>query len=334
MYLTIVYGTRPEFLKLKILIEQLRKSKINFEVIKIIQHENLIEDDGYFDEKIEIVNLSEMRFSNIGCTILSKLPKYIENSTHILTQGDTATAFYGLLCAFQMGKKCIHLEAGMRTYDLKNPFPEEGFRQMISRITDIHLCPSESEKKILETEKVKGEIFVVGNTILDLVESYNFEVKFENLIIITLHRRENWSNYKDYIIGLIELSERYKNFKFFFIIHPNPIFQAIIKEISHGDNIFFLDSILHVEMISLLSKCKCVITDSGGIQEEANFLGKHIFILRQVTERNSISKNRITFCNKNNISTIDLNDIFDTKAGLEYGDGNSCTNIINILKNL
>ena len=336
MYLTIIYGTRPEFLKFKILIEQLRLNNIEHQVIKILQHEHLTEDLNYYDKKIEVNKYSENRLSDIGSTILNEIPKYIESSTHILTQGDTATAFYGLLCGFQMGKKCIHLEAGMRTYDLENPFPEEGYRQMISRITDIHLCPSEIEKKILETEKVKGEFFVVGNTILDLVKSYGFEIKYENLVIITLHRRENWNNFKEYLIQIMKLTKNHSNFIFYFFVHPNPIFKEIIDNTSYDNsNLIFKNPIAHKDLIELLSKCRCVITDSGGIQEEANFLGKQIFLLRKVTERNSIKN--IIYCDESNkISNIFFDNILNNtvfERGNEYGEGDSCLNILKLFKN-
>src|SRR5579872_3200082 len=167
MYITIIYGTRPEFLKLKCLIERLKSiNDFNFCVIKINQHINLTEDYGFYDYVIDIENLCTDRIDNIGINIMKKLPDYIEKSTHILAQGDTATCFYSLLIGFQMKKICIHLEAGMRTYDLDNPYPEEGYRQMISRITDIHLCPSTIEEKLLLMERVKGSIHVVGSTII------------------------------------------------------------------------------------------------------------------------------------------------------------------------
>ena len=333
--LSIIYGTRPEFLKLKCLIDLFRKNFIPFQVIKVEQHINLIEDKGYYDEILTIDNICEDRISNIGSSILSKLPKLIKSSSHVLAQGDTATVFFSLLCSFQNNKKNIHLEAGMRTYDLNNPFPEEGYRQMISRITDIHLCPSEIEKKILKDEKVKGQIYVVGNSILDLVKSYKIPIVLENKVIITLHRRENWHSFKNYIIELIYLIKNNSNFTFIFLIHPNPNFKNIINELKEiiPDNLIIQESVTHVELIKLLSKCAFAITDSGGIQEEANFLGKHIFLLRKNSERQSIDESKISLCDINNIKNIECKYYYH-KQGLEYGEGNTCDKIINILKQL
>lgn len=331
MKLTIVYGTRPEFLKVISLITYFRNLDININVIKVNQHINLTDDKGYYDNVIEIDNMCDKRVNNIGANILVKLPKHIETSTHILAQGDTATCYYALLTGFQMKKQCIHLEAGMRTYDLENPYPEEGFRQMISRITDIHLCPSIIEQNNLINEKVKGKIYVVGNTILDLVKSYNIPIICENKVLITLHRRENWDNYTELIKSIYEFIKKNKDIVFYFITHPNPILKQIVEEYMLPiNNLRILEPMNHKDLITLLSKCIFVITDSGGIQEEANFLGKHIYMLRKITERNAIKKEKITIVNEDNIMAIDI--IKDNQErGYEYGDGNSVEKIYNII---
>lgn len=332
MKIAIVYGTRPEFLKVKCLIDLLRARHVNVSVIKINQHINLTEDDGYYDTSIQIDALCNDRISNIGSSILTKLPEQIYDVTHILAQGDTATVFYSLLCGFQMKKICIHLEAGMRTYDLDNPYPEEGFRQMISRITDIHLCPSELEQLRLTSEKVKGSIHVIGNTILDLVKSYKIPITHEKKVLVTLHRRENWNDFKDYIIRLSELCNKNYDYTFYFLTHPNPSFHAILAELKGtlSHNLRITNSLPHYELIQLLSSCACVITDSGGIQEEANFLGKHMYVLRKVTERQSIPADKITLCTLDTIHTIDCT-IANHKQGVEYGDGESCRKILEVI---
>ena len=337
MKLIIVYGTRPEFLKLKMLIDTIRNNfDIIATVIKINQHINLIEDNGYYDILIDISEICEDRINNIGANILSKLPTYLKDCTHVLVQGDTATCYYALLSAYQIKKQCIHLEAGMRTYNLEHPYPEEGYRQMISRITNIHLCPSEEEKENLIKEKVTGKIFVVGNTILDLVKSYNIPVTNKNNALITLHRRENWDNYREYILTIFEFAKKYSHIDFYFLTHPNPLLRKIIDEINIDNsinNLKIMDPILHKELIQILSTCLFVITDSGGIQEEANFLGKHIFMLRKITERNAINKNKITIVNQNNILDIDIKE-YHHEYGYEYGDGQSVNKIYQILKNI
>jgi UDP-N-acetylglucosamine 2-epimerase (non-hydrolysing) len=333
MKLSIIYGTRPEFLKLKPLINLLKSKEFNFNVIRIHQHKDFTEDEGYYDFSVEINDLTEARLNNVGSNILIELPKYITDSTHLLAQGDTATVFYSLLTGFQMKKKIIHLEAGMRTYDLNNPYPEEGYRQMISRITDIHLCPSQKEKDILHSESVSGTIHIVGNTILDLVKSYNFELKYNNKILVTLHRRENWDDYKDTIFSLLNLCEKYPTYEFYFISHPNPSLKSIIngsQKIKPLSNFILSPPLNHKDLISLLSECYCVITDSGGIQEEANFLGKHMYVLRKITERNSIPLEKLTLINSKDLENL----IFDSYGhiqGFEYGSGDSCEKILEII---
>lgn len=331
MKLCIIYGTRPEFLKLKSLITYIKNRTISLKVIKINQHTNLSEDIGYFDEILDITLFSNDRITNIGANILAKLPQMITDNTHILAQGDTASVFYSLLCGFQMKKVCIHLEAGLRTYDLDNPFPEEGYRQMISRITDIHLCPSDLERHILERERVKGNIYIVGNTILDLVKSYTIPITYENKVLITLHRRENWSDFKEYIIELTNLAKRNVTFEFYFLTHPNPSLKQILNDMSDIPiNFIVTNSLPHIELIELLSKCAFVITDSGGIQEEANFLGKHIYVLRKITERQAIDNKKITLCNITNIKDINCKIIYH-EQGYEYGRGDSCEKILSLL---
>ncbi len=333
MILCIVYGTRPEFLKLKILINTLKQNNFDIKTIKINQHNHFTEDIGYYDNIIDIENYSNNRLSNIGSSILNKLPIYIEECSHVLAQGDTATVYYTLLTAFQMNKKCIHLEAGMRTYDLNNPFPEEGYRQMISRITDIHLCPSEKEKNNLLNEKVKGNIYIVGNTILDLVKKYNIDITNENKVLITLHRRENWNDYSKYLHNLCILADKYPNIQFIFLAHINPSLQNILKNIDNKHaNFKIIQPLPHYDLIELLSSCLCVITDSGGIQEEANFLGKHMYVLRKITERNAISNNNITLCDIDNINYINI--FKKGIKGLEYGNGNSSELILSIITNI
>ena len=329
MKLVIVYGTRPEFLKLKMLIDQLKKNKnINLLTVKIAQH--TIDDDGYPDVVLSIDEYCSDRISNIGSNILQKLPEIIRECTHLLSQGDTATVFYSMLCAFQMKKKIIHLEAGMRTYDLENPFPEEGYRQMVSRITDIHLCPSDTEKQILISEKVRGEIHVVGNTILDLVKSYSIPVSHEKKVLITLHRRENWDGFKDYVIELIKLALKNNDYQFFFLSHPNPSLQKILTELKDiPPNFNISNSLNHRDLVGLLSSCSIVITDSGGIQEEANFLGKYIYVLRKITERASISESNIKCIDMKYITDIDCS--VRCLPGYEYGYGNSIEKIIEYL---
>lgn len=325
MKLCIVYGTRPEFLKLKVLIEQFPGAK----VIRVLQHRDYTEDKGYYSETLDIdaTEVGGDRLCDVGSNILKKLPSFINDCTHVLAQGDTASCYYSLLCAFQMKKSCIHLEAGMRTRDLNNPWPEEAYRQMISRIADIHLCPSNVEKENLLSEKIpENKIYVIGNTILDLVKSYYIDTTPKNKILITLHRRENWNSYGNLIKSIKKLASVNTTYKFYFLTHPNPILKKIIEEENLLDSVTVLDSLPHRELIELLGESNCVITDSGGIQEEANFLGKFLYVIRKTTERNNIKLHKYKLINECDIMNIDLSKK-NCEQGFEYGRGDSVRKI-------
>jgi UDP-N-acetylglucosamine 2-epimerase (non-hydrolysing) len=235
-----------------------------------------------------------------------------------------------------MKKVCIHLEAGMRTYDLDNPYPEEGYRQMISRITDIHFCPSEIEQQYLLNEHTPSKkIYCIGNTILDLVNTYSFDLKQEKIVIITLHRRENWDDYKITLCNLKTLVSKNKDITFYFLIHPNPSLKKIITDENVcQDNLILLEPLSHKNLIELLSKCMCVITDSGGLQEEANYLGKYIYVLRKITERNAISKENYQLINNNDLLTINFDKLSTCKRGYEYGNGFACDKMLEVFKHI
>lgn len=327
--LAIIYGTRPEYLKLIILIKKLRQY---IKVIRIGQHETLFEGEDY-DVFIPITAASQStlpRLHIIACEIFQKLSPALIDCDRILVQGDTATVVYAALAAFTERKQVIHLEAGLRTYNLENPYPEEGFRQIVSRITDIHLCPHNDNAVILQEEKVSGKIYVVGNTILDLVKSYGFPITNEPHIIITLHRRENWDEFTNWLKALFKLANENPSYTFTFITHMNPLLKDICAQNTPPSNFKFIAPLSHKDCIKELSRCSAVITDSGGIQEEANFLGKPIVVLRKITERNSIPADRIHLCMSPNELQLPVltNSLSQSYV---YGDGTSVDKICDIL---
>jgi UDP-N-acetylglucosamine 2-epimerase (non-hydrolysing) len=333
--IAIVFGTRPEFLKLKPIIEIFKKNNFKkYKVIYVMQHENLEENFDFDIERLTIDQLSNNRLSDIGSQILIKLPNLISDCDAIIIQGDTATAFYSALVGFQNNKKIIYIEAGLRTYDLSKPYPEEGYRQMISRISSINFTPHEDSSNILRKESVSGKIFCVGNTILDLVNSYNLKCSMDNLIIITFHRRENWDKIDDLLIGLKKLMIKAPNFKYLWYLHPNPNLQKKVKESILGlDKIELKNPTNHTEFTQQISKCNFLITDSGGIQEEASFLGKHCIVLRTSTERSHIPDKFLTILE----DYTKLDEIYEkipykhlSKCTV-YGIGESASQIYNIL---
>lgn len=304
MKLGIVYGTRPEYLKILPIIK-LRK----FTVIRILQHTEIAESQLYCDNSITLLETTENRLDCIGSEILLKLGKLLKeyHITHLIVQGDTSTAFYAALSAFQNNVKIVHLEAGLRTYDIRHPYPEEGYRQMISRITDIHFVPHEYNKQLLENEKVSGKIYTVGNTILDLVKEYNLNVTSGNTVLITFHRRENIQYLDSFIPNLTKCIQNNIDKEFLWILHPNPKLQTLVKGAAINLNVKFIQPCGHREFLNYVKDCFCILTDSGGIQEEASFLGKPTIVLRDKTERDQIPEPYL-FLVKPNYDT--LNDVF------------------------
>lgn len=331
----IIFGTRPEYLKLLPVIHKFRDNNFIYKIIYIQQHDKIDEIMNTDIIKIPIIfSDSTERLCHIGEQILSKLPQYLQKYTQIIVQGDTATAFYSTLVAFQLKKKIVHIEAGLRTYDLKRPFPEEGYRQMISRMATIHFTPHVDSSELLIKEKVQGKIFTVGNTILDLISSYKLKCIFTNLVIITFHRRENWDKIDIFLDGLRELIKITPNIQYIWYLHPNPELQHKVKsKIGNLSQIRIVEPCNHITFTKQIASCQFLITDSGGIQEEASFLGKHCVVLRASTERDHIPTQYITILE--NYSK--LHEIYKTLSfsPLEpcnvYGNGNASEQIIDIL---
>ena len=334
----IVFGTRPEYLKLVALINEFKLRQIPHKVIYVTQHENIDETmDSHFI-KIFINNIanSNNRLNNIGCEILMSLQSHISDCSDVIIQGDTATAYYSALSTFNLQKNIIHIEAGLRTYDLTRPFPEEGYRQMISRMANIHFAPHADSCDILCSEKVAGSIHNVGNTILDLINSYNLKPSMSGFVLMTFHRRENWDKIEMFVEGLKKLIEKTasQNIKYIWYLHPNPQLQNAVKELIRDvSNIELRSPCNHIEFTQQIAHCNFIISDSGGIQEEASFLGKHCVVLRSSTERNHIPKDYITVLE----DYSKLDEIYEnvpTSVLIPchvYGHGKSAQKIVDIL---
>ena len=210
----LCFGTRPEWLKIKPLIKELRDYKLLFTG----QHEDLLKDVKV-DFRIKI-NESNNRLDQLISDCLLQFPEGDFDS--VLVQGDTASAFACALAAFNRGKKIYYLEAGLRSYNLQHPYPEEGYRQMIARISDINFCPTKLSEKNLLKEKTNGSTHVVGNTVLDNLLKYKKDCEYKDKVLITLHRRENHKLLKKWFRELDELAEYYDKVEFILPLHPNP----------------------------------------------------------------------------------------------------------------
>lgn len=312
----VVFGTRPEWLKVRPLL-----GLIDYKLLFTGQHSSLI------DPSLNNFAFTELNIPDgdrLNSIVKATLDIDFSGVSHVLVQGDTTTAFGAALAAFNKKIPVIHLEAGLRTYDLENPYPEEFNRQAISSLASIHLCVSESGRQNLLAEKKSGEIYVVGNTGLDNL--IGIEVKDEEFIFVTLHRRENHPIIKDWLTEIDKLGV-----KFILPVHPNP--NIIVPLLNNG---IVTAPMVHSECLYYLSRCRMVITDSGGIQEEASFLKKPCIVCRKKTERTDGVGTHSFICE----SPDRIREVFDSIKDIKitgpspYGDGHSAARIARILNQL
>lgn len=329
MKILVCLGTRPEWLKIKPLINCL--DKINYDLFFTGQHEDLLKDIN-FDYNVDIIN-NNNRLDDIISSCMINFPS--EKYDYVLVQGDTGSALGCALAGYNRKIKIIHLEAGLRTYDLEHPYPEESYRQIISRISSINLCPTDISYNNLLNEKVSGKTLIVGNTVLDNLVDLKEKSNYGIDVLVTLHRRENHDIMDKWFLELNLLSEKYPELNFILPIHPNPN----VKKHEHilNKKIKVIDPLTHTDLINTLLNCRFVITDSGGIQEEATFLNKKSIVCRKTTERpEGIGSGHLFLCNE----TKDLqglvyiiNNDYYINSECPYGDGKSSKKIIEILKN-
>lgn len=320
----LCFGTRPEWLKIKPLIKELD----NYKLLFTGQHPDLLKDIKV-DYKINI-NENQNRLDQVISDCLLQFPEGEFDS--VLVQGDTASAFACAIAAYHRKKKIIYLEAGLRSYDFDHPYPEEGYRQMIARLSDINLCPTEISKQNLINEKVKGNCYVVGNTVLDNLLPYKDKCEYTNKVLVTLHRRENHYQMDKWFIEVNKLAKNNPDLEFILPIHPNPNVQ---KHKHLLTKVQVIEPLEHSELLEILVKCKLVVSDSGGLQEEGSFFNKKVIVCRQATERpEAIETGHLYLCN----SPKDLNYLFENLINnsyiyenCPYGDGKSSYKIKKII---
>ena len=324
----ICYGTRPEHIKISPLLKVM-DGVIPYKTLFTGQHTDLIRDVK-FDFTLEIKNGPD-RLDSVVQSCLNLESCVFEGITHILVQGDTVSAFSLALSAFHRGIKIIHLESGLRTYDIKNPYPEEIYRQYISKISDINLCPTQTNLDNLINENVSGESIVVGNTGLDNL--VGIEASYGNKVLVTMHRRENHHNIDKWFIEINKLAIDNPDITFELPLHPNPNFTKHSHLLTHVNVVKPID---YSRMINELSKCKFVISDSGGIQEECSFLNKKVIVCRKTTERTeSLGVNSFLCSEPKKLKEIfnKINKNYMLESDCPYGDGHSSVKIVNYLKN-
>ena len=321
--LLICFGTRPEWLKVKPLLNEID----NYKLLFTGQHKDLLKDIEV-DYRIEIGDKTN-RLDQIISDCLMQFP---DGDFDVLVHGDTVSAFACALAAFSRKLKIIHLEAGLRSYDLKQPYPEEGYRQMISRIADINFPPTSISAQNLFNEKADGLSYVVGNSVLDNLIEYKDDCEYTDKVLVTLHRWENHHWMDQWFTELNEVAKKYSNIEFTIPLHHNP---AVRKHKHLLTDVNIVPALPHDEMLKLMSKCKFIISDSGGLQEEGAFLNKKVIVCRDVTERpEGIYTGHLTLCKTPSdlMDTVDkVNRDYIIKKDSPYGKGDTAKRVKRIL---
>ena len=300
----VVFGTRPEAIKVVPVIKELEARKETNPIVCVTaQHREMLDQilqefDIQADYDLDIMEQGQT-LAGITTKALVGLEKIIKEVKPdiVLVHGDTTTTFAGALAAFYNGTTIGHLEAGLRTYNKFSPYPEEMNRQMVSVLADIHFAPTHKSKQNLLREAKKKNIYVTGNTAIDALkltikEDYknpqidDFKEK-ERIILLTSHRRENIGTPMENIFKAVKkIVKEYENVKVIYPVHKNPKVREIANRILTGNSrIKLIEPLDVIDFHNLMNKSYLILTDSGGIQEEAPSLGKPVLVLRDTTER-------------------------------------------------
>lgn len=328
----ITYGTRPEFIKVKPLIDEMNKQGMFYKTLFTGQHTDIVKENAWFN--LHMKKYGENRLDDIIQNCMNLPDEWFKGITYIIVQGDTTSVVGLALAGLHRKIPVIHLEAGLRTYDTENPFPEENNRRIVSTIAKIHLCPTELNKMHLENEMTLGDIYVVGNTVLDNLVPYKEKCEYTNKVLVTLHRRENHEQIIGWFNQINQLAKENPELEFILPIHPNPNVQ---KHKVILTNVKVIEPLTHSDLLDVLVKTKIVITDSGGLQEECSFFNKKCLVCRKITERpESIGLSSHLINEPTDLKAIFDNQIKEYKIDIEspYGDGNSSKKIIEIFKKI
>lgn len=370
----VVFGTRPEAIKMAPLCHRLREQKdIETIICVTAQHREMLDQVLSIFELTPDIDLNVMKkgqdLYDLTSGILLRMRNTLkeEKPDIVLVHGDTTTTFATSLACFYMGVKVGHVEAGLRTHDIQAPFPEEYNRQSTGIIADYHFAPTDlSQQNLLAEGKNKESIIVTGNTVIDalhlvlkkidvdnnkskditlrLNERLPFAWEAARFVLITGHRRENFGQgFLDICEAIKELAIKNPDSHFVYPVHLNPNVQKPVNEILLGlDNVWLIEPLEYEDFVYLLKQSYLVLTDSGGIQEEAPSLGKPVLVMRDVTERPEAVEAgtvKLVGASKANIiSSIDLllnDEALYTKmsqAHNPYGDGKACDRIVEYIR--
>ncbi|QDQ21924.1 non-hydrolyzing UDP-N-acetylglucosamine 2-epimerase [Corynebacterium glutamicum] len=302
-----VYGTRPEAIKVAPVIKALQlDNRFDSVAVSTGQHREMLDQVNHMFEINPDYDLGLMKkvstLSGVVSMALSGLDEIIEKEKPdvIISQGDTSTAMSAALAGFHREVKIVHLEAGLRTGNILSPFPEEANRRIIGQVATLHLTPTETSKDNLRRENFKSrDMAVVGNTVIDaLLEAATWDTTFaderlnalaetnQRLVLVTTHRRENLEAMAEIGAAVQELAEAYLDTVFALPLHLNPkVRNAVLPKVDMLDNVIITDPLPYDQFTKLMERSTLVLTDSGGVQEEAPSLGKPVLCMRDNTER-------------------------------------------------
>jgi len=361
----LCFGTRPEAIKLAPVIQELKKQKLKFKVCVTAQHREMLDQVLDFFEIVPDHDLDLMQrnqsLNQLSSKILKEIDRVLEKEQPglVLVQGDTTSAAMVSLAAFHRRIKVGHIEAGLRTYNKTAPFPEEVNRQITARIADFHFAPTNIASANLVNEQIpKDQLCITGNTVVVALQWAIRKMEFEplgeeikkikallnpnkKLILVTGHRRENFGK------GLIQICEallelsKMENVELIYPVHLNPNVTGPVQELlSHKKNIYLIPPVAYPTMLWLMQECSLIISDSGGIQEEAPTFKRPVLVTREVSERMEGVEAGFSFLvgtDKNKIlaEAIQLLSHPPDFSGIEnpYGDGTAAFRIVEFLKN-
>ena len=384
----LVFGTRPEAIKMCPLVKEFQKYPNAFETIVCVtgQHREMLDQvlrifDVKPDYDLNIMKQGQDLY-DVTARVLTGMRDVFKECKPdvVLVHGDTTTSTAAALAAFYQQIPVGHVEAGLRTHNIYSPWPEEMNRQITGRIATYNFSPTPLSRQNLEAEKAQGKIYVTGNTVIDAlhmvvdklksdpalaaeqenvlrkagydvsrlsVKSVESVCQTKKLVLITGHRRENFGDgFISMVTAMKDLSEKYPDVDFVYPMHLNPNVRKPIHEVFGEDltrpNFFFIEPLQYLEFVYLMEKSTVVLTDSGGIQEEAPGLGKPVLVMRDTTERpEALESGTVHLVGTNHdLIVSEVSTLLEDTAAYEkmskavnpYGDGKACSRIVRVLK--
>lgn len=358
----IIFGTRPECIKLVSTIRELDIREIPYRVCVTSQHREMLQPFlEYFkirvDYDLEIMKPGQDLYYVTSETMI-RLRRVLndEKPDIILTQGDTTTAFASSLAAFYERIPIAHIEAGLRTFDATNPFPEEMNRRMIDQLASWRFAPTDLALRNLVAEGFGGERTVkTGNTVVDAISLILMEKRFremspifkvengDRMILVTAHRRESFGHkFENLCHAILKIVKNNTNVHIVFPVHMNPnVREPVFRILSNNQRIHLIDPLDYIQFLKLMQQADLILTDSGGVQEEAPSFGKPVLIMRDTTERSEgvdagfalivgTSEQKIVKCTQEFLDDNSAFSVLDRKRN-PYGDGHAAKRIVDTL---